>query len=286
MYNKYKYLIPTDESERAPAFLPKVNQNINYLETLPKEMQEEITKYVDLPTTRTINKSLYNINKERFCDNFKFIHNSKGILANYNSNEPFIMIKSQDDDYWQVYNASINNILIDNYYKTIGVSWERDDWMSIQVVVSVLNQDDVQISQYNTILYDIDDNIYYDLDLLSKYKILKNLGCNKKKIYLLLDEKLNKVKKNISKLNTLPLNLLYTIIKIYIYMFTTVLIIDSILNNQLNITDFWEPFGKKYDEYIFTEEMVESERLEILYNIIDKIYLLHDQILLYIDNLI
>ena len=107
MYNKYKHLIPDNVSERA------IVQKNNYLESLPREIQEEITNKVNTSVIRTVNKSLHDINNERFCNNFKFIHNSQGILANYNSEDPFVVIEEQKNYYTKIYNASIKILLID-----------------------------------------------------------------------------------------------------------------------------------------------------------------------------
>jgi hypothetical protein len=235
--------------------LKTIKNNITF-NSLPIELQSKITKKLPLSTSTIINKNLYNANQIKRCEKFKI---PQSILKNYQSNDAYVLLKSQQPATGDIYNAYINKN-IGKHAKMLSVSFIKAEMDYI--VIAALDQKDEQTSEYSQIFYDYQDKykIKYTVDLYS----VKDHKCNdiikdftKKQSIKILDKCYNDINYYYPKIAKLKnytefddqIGSVYRLLQNYVYLFSSALIADLV-----KYEDFMKPFGEKY-QYMISNDI-------------------------------
>ena len=244
-------------------------------ESLPLELQQRLLKKVPLSSAMLINKNLIDVNQQRYCHDYHLSQKQMKQIKN-NHQQPFVLFEIQRARTGHLLNASLMHL-----EKMIGVSLiegESEDY----VVVSAMNQSDVQTSDYS-ILFDAYP-IQLDLDLITLYDYYLLSPCQqldhhfaKKQISIMLiiefkmnsilfililktldDYKnhyqyyLNRIQKELKTIKRHHINVTYAywfhIIVYYMRLFSAALLL-----NLVTYQDFMIPFGDQ-NEYILIND--------------------------------
>jgi len=226
-------------------------------ESLPLELQQRLLKKVPLSSAMLINKNLIDVNQQRYCHDYHLSQKQMKQIKN-NHQQPFVLFESQRARTGNLFNASLMHLA-----KMIGVSLiegESEDY----VVVSAMNQSDVQTSDYS-ILFDAYP-IQLDLDLITLYHYYLLSPCQqlnnhfaKKQILKSLDDYknnyqyyLNRIQKELKTIKRHHINVTYAywyhIIVYYIRLFSAALLLNLVTDQ-----DFMAPFGDQ-NEYILIND--------------------------------
>lgn len=239
------------------------------MDSLPDEIMRDITLYLKLSDIILINKSIYDINKIRYRDNFKL---SQINIRNYNSNNPMILYSQHDGNGDASYYATqkCNNEIIYN----ISIRYGEGGGGIIFVDIGGIHKQ-IQSNYYSLDLstsYDIIMTLSFchDMKLFASQYVLKRLTSIMTRLYyiepyileiesLLIDHRM-------------PIGTgyfwWYAVIELYIELFTSCIIFGI-----TEAEDLWTPFNKN-QFYLFTNDISDEYETSIDNIKISKILIL------------